>query len=195
MTRTIPACTTLRAAPLRVLIASAVLSLAGCSGGGGDTGRQPSDAVTGTANPISQSPGGAAQMPGSSQQVETRIGDTTVYAVAMPTTAIPAPVAAEHGIERRPDVVMLRISGRRGEAGNVVSAPLKVQATSTDLRGQVQTVELKEAMAAGLVDYVGTVEADIPDTLRFDIRVTTPDGATQTMQLTREVQPGIGPSS
>lgn len=193
MTRTIHASTILRAAPLRVLIATAILSLAAC---GDDGGGQATGATGPTAEPpLAPSAGAPTQVPGSSQQVETRIGDTTVYAVAMPTVAIPAPVASEHGIERRPDLVMLRISGRRGEAGNVVSVPLKAQAAVTDLRGQTQTLELKEVLAAGLVDYVGTVEADIPDTLRFDIKVTTPDGATQAMQLTRDVAPGPGPSS
>jgi hypothetical protein len=190
MTGTSLASTTLRSAPLRALIATAVLSMAGCGGGG----ESPS-AGAGAAGPISPTPGQSVQVPGSSQQVETRIGETTVYAVAMPTAAIPTEVAAEHGIERRPDLVMLRISGRRGDVGNLVSVPLKVQATSTDLRGQQQTLELKEVLANGLVDYVGTVDADIPDTLRFDIRVTTPEGATEAMQLTREVQPGTGPAS
>lgn len=171
-------------AALPALIAA--LALAGCGGGAPTTGTESS-------GPMSASPGAAAQVPGSSQQVETRIGDVSVYAVAMPTVAIPAVVASEHGIERRDDVVMLRVSGRRGESGSEVSVPLQVRARVTDLRGQTQALEMKEVLAAGLVDYVGTVETQIPDTLRFEIGVTTPSGASETLQLTREVQPGLMP--
>lgn len=179
--------------PRTGLVAAFALVLAGCSSGEGPSAPQ----ATGTAGagPISPTPGTSAQVPGSSQQIETRIGDTTVYAVAMPTIAVPAEVAREHGIERREDLVMLRVSGRRGEAGNEVSVPLKVQATATDLRGQVTTLTMEERMTAGLADYVGAVDADLPDTLRFDIRVTTPDGANQSMQLTRDVSPGTRPAS
>lgn len=127
-------------------------------------------------------------VPGGSQQVEKRVGDTTVYAVAMQTSTITPEVAREHGIERREDLVMLRISGRRGSGVDIASVPLQVQATATDLRGQTQTLELKQAVANGLTDYVGTVEAEVPDTLRFDIRVTTPAGASETLELTREIQ-------
>lgn len=190
MTRTMHASSFLRAAPLRALIAITALSLAAC---GGDRAGEPVTGATVAQPPLAPSAGAPLQVPGSSQQVETRIGDTTVYAVAMPTAAIPAPVAAEHGIERRPDLVMLRVSGRRGEPGNLVSVPLKVQAAVTDLRAQQQTLEMKEVLAAGLVDYVGTYQAELPDTLRFDIVVTTPEGATQTLQLTRELQTAIAP--
>lgn len=179
--------------PRTGLVAAFALVLAAC--GMGEVPSTPEAAGMNDAGPMSPTPGAAAQVPGSSQQVETRIGDTTVYAVAMPTVVVPAEVAREHGIERREDLVMLRVSGRRGEAGNEVSVPLKVQATATDLRGQVTTLTMEERMTAGLADYVGAVDADLPDTLRFDIRVTTPDGASQTMQLTRDVSPGTGPTS
>jgi hypothetical protein len=174
-----------RAVPSLPLVIT--LALAGCGGGGG-----PAEG-TQSSGPMSASPGAATQVPGSSQQVEKRIGDTSVYAVAMPTVAIPAAVASEHGIERREDVVMLRVSGRRGESGSEAAVPLQVKARVADLRGQVQALEMKEQQAAGLLDYVGTVETQIPDTLRFEIEVTTPSGARDTLQLTREVQPGLTP--
>lgn len=164
---------------LRPALLAAAMTLAACGG----------TASTDAGN----APTAATQVPGSSQQVETRIGDTTVFAVAMPTTAIPAEVAREHGIERRDDLVMLRVSGRRGEAGSVSSVPLQVQATVTDLRGQPRDMTIEARPTAGLVDYVGTIDAALPDTLRFDIRVTTPEGTTQTLQLTRDIQPVSAP--
>lgn len=133
-------------------------------------------------------PGRALSTPGGAQQVETRVGDTTVYAVVMQTSTISSEVAREHGIDRRDDLVMLRVSGRRGAGVDITSVPLQVRATVTDLRGQTLTLELTQATANGLVDYVGTVQTAVPDTLRFDIRVTTPAGASETVALTREIQ-------
>lgn len=179
--------------PRAGLVAALALVLAAC--GMGEVPSTPEAAGMNDAGPMSPTPGAAAQVPGSSQQIETRIGDTTVYAVAMPTVAVPVEVAREHGIERREDLVMLRVSGRSGQDGNEISVPLKVRATATDLRGQVTTLTMEERMTAGLADYVGAVEAELPDTLRFDIQVTTPEGASQSMQLTRDVSPGPGPTS
>lgn len=159
--------------PLRAFAAGLLAaSLAAC-GGGAEQAAVPAQALN---------------VPGGAQQVETRIGDTTVYAVAMQTSTITPVVAREHGIERRDDRVMLRVSGRRGEGVDIASVPLQVQATATDLRGQTQTLELKQVTANGLVDYVGTVQTAVPDTLRFDIRVTAPNGASETLELTREIQ-------
>lgn len=127
-------------------------------------------------------------VPGGSQQVEARVGDTTVYAVVMQTSTITPEVAREHGIERRDDLVMLRVSGRRGSGVEIASAPLLVQATATDLRGQTRKLDLEQSVANGLTDYVGTVATEVPDTLRFEIRVATPEGASETLVLTREIQ-------
>lgn len=124
--------------------------------------------------------------PGSAQQVRSDVGEASVLAVAMQTTQIPAEVANEYGIEQRDDLVMLRISPRQGEPGNIESAPAQVRATVTDLRGQTSEVELEERLVSGLVDYVGTVQTALPETLRFDITVTSEQGGTETLELTRE---------
>lgn len=131
-------------------------------------------------------PAATPAVPGSAQQVEARVGDATVYAVALQTSQIPETVAREHGIERREDRVMLRVSARQGEGDGTRSAPVRVQATVTGLNGQTRALELREASANGLVDHVATVEVDLPDTLRFDIRVSTADGASGTLKLTRD---------
>lgn len=148
-----------------------VASLAACGNG------QPAAAT-----------GPAAAVPGSAQQVEAQVGTATVYATAMQTSSIPAEVAREHGIERRDDLVMLRVSARQGDAGTTTTAPVQVRGTVTGLRGQVQPLAFKEAMANGLVDHVATFPVELPDTLRFELQVVTPDGARETLQLTREFQ-------
>jgi len=118
--------------------------------------------------------------------VERRLGNATVYATAVQTSSIPAAVAREYGIERSDTLVQLRISPRQDSATGPVSAPMRVQATVTDLRGQSQAMTLREVSANGLVDHVGEVQVQLPEALRFDVRLTTPEGVTETLQFTRE---------
>lgn len=159
-------------APRALAATLLVATLGGCGGGSGP-------AVV---------PGQLLSAPGGAQQAETRVGDTTVYAVAMQTSTISPQVARENGIERRDDLVMLRVSGRRGAGIDIASAPLQVQATATDLRGRAQSLAMEQSVANDLVDYVGMVETAVPDTLRFEIRITTAEGATGTLEVTREIQ-------
>lgn len=151
-------------------------ALAACGGGGSATG--------GAAGPAANPAGGPA--PGSAQQVEARVGTATVHAVAMQTSTIPESVAREHGIERRDGLVMLMVSPRRGPAGSVESVPMTVRATATGMQGRVQPMEMREVRPNGLLDYVGTVPVEMPDTVRFEIQVTSPEGARETLRLTRD---------
>jgi hypothetical protein len=143
-----------------------VVALAGCGG--------------------STEPVATPEVPGSAQQVEARIGNVTANVVAMQTSNIPEEVARRNGLERRGDLVMLMVSPRQGASGTSVSAPVQVQATATDLRGQVTTLEMREIEVDGLIDHVGTVQTTLPDTLRFDVMIATPEGARQSVQLVRE---------
>ena len=61
--------------------------------------------------------------------------------------------------------------------------------TATPLGGTAQTLALRELRSDGLLDYVGTVETSLPDTLRFDIRIVREGGASSTMQFSREFYP------
>lgn len=124
-------------------------------------------------------------VPGSAQQVEAEVGGATVTAVAIQTSQLPDAVAAEHGIQKRDDRVMLRVSARQGESGNVTTAPVQVRATVSDLRGGARPIELSERVTNGLVDHVGTVETALPSTLRFEIAVTTARGESETLEFSR----------
>lgn len=124
--------------------------------------------------------------PGSASQAETQVGEALVTAVAIQTSQLPAEVAAEQGIEQRDDLVMLRVSARQGAMGSLATAPVEVRATVTDLTGARQDIAMEERTVAGLVDHVGSVEATLPATLRFDITVVSPQGETGTLELSRE---------
>lgn len=129
--------------------------------------------------------GSASEVPGSAAQVERRIGSTLVHAYAMQTSAIPGAVAREHGIEQAPERIMLRVSGRTGDA-DAASVPLQVAVRVSDLQGKTQALPVREVVVNGLTDYVATVTTSLPDTLRFEVDVTTPDGLRETLQLTRD---------
>jgi len=125
-------------------------------------------------------------VPGSAQQGDAQAGDTSFTAVAIQTSQISETVAAEYGIERRDNLVMLRVSPRQGEPGSIDTAQAAVQVTVTDLRGQTSALELDRKIVAGLVDHVGTMEITLPSTLRFEVTATTPQGETRTMDFSRE---------
>ncbi len=156
--------------PLRLLACAAFVLLASCSG--------EDRAASPAAVPIT--------VPGSASQVETDVGEASVTAVAIQTSQLPDGVAAEHGIEQRDDLVMLRVSPRQGELGSISTAPTEVRATVTDLRGETRALELKERVVAGLVDHVGTVQVTLPETLRFNVTVVSQQGETETLELSRE---------
>lgn len=148
--------------------------LAGC------TAEQPGEAA---------SSGDPATVPGSAQQVEAKVGEASVTAVAMQTSRIPASVAAEHDIEQRDDLLMLRVSARHGEMGNVTSAPVQVEAKVQLLGSGNRDIPMEEQVVNGLVDHVGVVEVALPATLRFHVTVTTPEGERETMEFSRNFEP------
>lgn len=130
----------------------------------------------------------SSPVPASAQQAEARVGEATVYMVAIATSRIPAEIAREHGIERSDRQVMLRVSARQGES-DTRTAPVRVQGTVSGLHGAPRTLEFHESTANGLVDHVAVIDIDPPDTLAFEVRVSGPSGASETLRLTREFLP------
>ena len=157
-------------AVIRILPACIALFLAAC---GGDMGSPP---------PV------AAPQQSQSAEAESTIDGTTVHVNAMQTSQLPDSVARQYGIERSPTKVMLLVNLRG--AGNG-PAPA-ITATVTDLQGHTTAVPLREVRVAQsgepTIDYVGTVDVTLPDTLRFSIDAKR-DGSTATVQLTRDFYP------
>lgn len=156
------------------LVAALLLALAAC---GGD---RPASAVPATA---------------ASQEAISRIGDVTIRATALPTATLAPEVASQYGIVRDERTVMLLIGVRRGPEGQEVAVPATITATATNLSGQRHTIALRELRSGdpgsgqALLDYVGTVETSLPDTLRFDVVIVREGGASSTMQFSREFYP------
>lgn len=123
------------------------------------------------------------------QEAIARAGDVTMRASVVQTSVLSADVASQYGIRRDPGTVMLLVAVRRGAEGAEVTVPARVTATATDLRGRRQDIEMRELRVADLLDYVGTVQTTLPDTLRFDVTIVPEGGASSSMQFTREFFP------
>lgn len=124
-----------------------------------------------------------------SQEAVSRIGDVTIRANAVPTTSLDAQVARQYGIERGERTVMLLVGVRQGPEAQETALPAQVTATATNLSGQRQDIPLRELQSGELLDYVGTVDVALPDTVRFDLTIVRADGARSTMQFSREFHP------
>jgi hypothetical protein len=150
------------------------LALSGCGGG------------TPTATPAVPAP----------EEAISRIGDITIRATVVPTAALNAEVARRYGIERNDQTILLLVGVRQGADAQEVALPATITATVTNLRGQRQQIALRElrsepasATQQPLLDYVGTVETTLPDTLQFDLDIVRAGGAHSTMQFSREFYP------
>lgn len=130
-------------------------------------------------------PAGASQ----SQEAVSRIGDVTIRANAVPTASLDAQVARQYGIERDDRTVMLLVGVRQGPEAQETALPAQITATATNLSGQRQDVALRELRSGELLDYVGTVDIALPDTVRFDLTIVRAGGASSTMQFSREFYP------
>lgn len=153
----------------RLWIAALPLALAACSSGNAPT-------------PVAASPQTA------SAEAESTVGNATVHVSAVPTTQLPESVARGYGIERAPRRILLLVNLRDLDAG----AKPTITATVTDLQEHTTPVDLRAIRVAGTdastMDYVGTVDATLPDTLRFHVVVRN-SGATASVQLSRDFYP------
>lgn len=136
--------------------------------------------------------GNPAPAPGSPAPAGEAIstsGDITVRASALQTSTLAPAVASQYGIARDDRTVMLLVGVRQGADGQEVSLPAAITASATRLGGQVQRIELRELRSGELLDYVGTVETSLPETLRFDVTVVRGDGGSSTLRFSREFYP------
>lgn len=123
------------------------------------------------------------------QSATLRVGDLTIRASAVPTSALDASVASQYGIQRDDDTALLLVALRQGAEAREVSVPAQVRVTVTDLSGQRQDIPMRELRSGELLDYVGTIEVSPPDTLRFDLHIVREGGEVSNMQFTREFHP------
>lgn len=138
----------------------------------------------------------AANSP-AAQEAISRVGDVTIRASVMQTSALGPSVASQYGISRDDNTVMLLVAVRQGADDAETALPAQITATATDLRGQRHEIVMRELRVGdpgsgaeqALLDYVGTVPTTLPETLRFDVKIVREGGATSVMRFSREFFP------
>lgn len=117
------------------------------------------------------------------------VGDISIRASVVQTSALPESVARQYAIDRDPKTVLLLVAVRKGPPASAVSLPARVTASVTDLRGGQQEIVMREVQTGTLVDSVGTTQTTLPDMLRFDLTVAVDGMAPAKMQVEREFYP------
>jgi hypothetical protein len=130
----------------------------------------------------------AASSNARSAQAESSIDGVTMHVSEVQTSQLPESVAREYGLDRSPRTVLLLVNLHGIGKG---PAPV-ISATATDLLQHTTPVSLRAAHVPqpdpGIVDYIGTVDITLPDTLRFTV-VARHGGATSTVQVSRDFYP------
>jgi exo-beta-1,3-glucanase (GH17 family) len=159
------------AVPRFLLAACLPLAIAACGGG-----NAPPPATASS----------QAQSQSQSAEAEATIGAATMHVSAVQTSQLPEPVARQYGIERSPRRILLLVNLREVGAG---SAP-SVTATVTDLQQHTTPVALRVVAPtdASTLDYIGTIDATLPDTLRFQV-LARHGAAMASVQLSRDFYP------
>lgn len=150
-------------------VVSAMFLLAACSG--------------------SQAPAPAAAAAADSSEATETVGDVSIRASAMQTSALNDAVAQQYGIARDNKTVLLLVAVRKGSGTSETSLPAKVTASAAGLSGGKQDIAMRELRTGELLDYIGTVETSLPETLRFEVTVVREDGATSVLKFNREFYP------
>lgn len=128
-------------------------------------------------------------------EATARIGDITIHASAVQTSMLDPGIARQYGIARNAKTVLLLVAIRQGAVAEAFALPATVTASVTDLRGSRQQIEMHTLhsgnadVGTDLIDYVGTVETSLPDTLRFDILVQPEGIKATTLQFDRDFYP------
>jgi len=126
-----------------------------------------------------------------------RVGDISVRASPVQTPMLNPAVAQQYGITRADNTILLLVAVRQGSEASETSLPARITASATDLRGHKQAIAMREVRtgdpASGgghvLIDYIGTFETALPETLRFDVKAVRDGRAVATLQFNREFYP------
>jgi hypothetical protein len=124
-----------------------------------------------------------------SGEATATVGEVSIHASAVQTATLNDAVAQQYGIARDDKTVMLLVAVRKGSGGGETSVPARVTASASGLSGGRQDIAMRELRSGDLLDYIGTVETTLPETLRFEVNVVLESGATSTLRFNREFYP------
>lgn len=125
------------------------------------------------------------------EEIKRIEADTGIRLGALPTWEMSEELARQSRIHPHGDGIVLLLVGLRESAHDKgIDAQARIQATATDLRGRTRAIALRvERSAPGMIDYVGPIHVDAPDTLRFDVTVVHHDGTVKHVHFRERFKP------
>ena len=142
----------------------------------------------GTQEPVSATPASAVAEY-EHGDVVLPLGDVSIRASVVQTSALPQSVARQYDIERSPETLLLLVGARKGPPSSAVAIPVHVTARVTDLRGGQQRIAMHEMREGDSIDSAGILRTTLPETLRFDLTVAISGQPPVTMQFVRDFYP------
>ncbi len=103
-------------------------------------------------------------------------GDYTVQVNAVTTSFLEETVLQKYGIEQDKDQALITVMIQRKQNG-ATSVPANVEATATNLLGQLRKIEMREIKEGDAAYYIGEFGVTHQEILNFDIKFR-PQGST-----------------
>jgi hypothetical protein len=104
------------------------------------------------------------------------VGDYIVHYNALSTESLPPSVASAYRITRSKNRGLLNISVLK-KGGNFEGVSADIDASATNLTGQLRTIILRQVKDQNAVYYLAEFSVADQETLDFSIQVETPDRA------------------
>jgi hypothetical protein len=118
-----------------------------------------------------------------------QMGDTWARASVVQTSALPASVARQYGVERDPRTLLLLVVAGKGPPASATLVPVQVTAQVTGLTGATQAIAMRQVRDGDSVDAIGTVRTTLPDTLGFDLQLSVAGQPPASLRFSREFYP------
>lgn len=113
------------------------------------------------------------------------VGEYIVHFNALPTEALPPQVAKAYHITRSKNRGLLNVSVVK-KGGDIQGVEADIDVTASNLSGQMRPIKLRKIEEQNALYYIGEFRVSNEETLKFRIRIKTPDGARETIELTQQ---------
>ena len=144
-------------------------------------------AACGQADQSSSPAEGEAAILGATESFQD-FGDYVLHFNALTTDQLGAAIAAEHGVVRSPNRVLLNISVLRNqEIGLATPVSAEVAASARNLTGQLRNIAIREVREGDALYYIGETQVANAETLIFTVDAT-PESATEPLTVSFQRQ-------
>lgn len=111
-------------------------------------------------------------------------GQYVVHYNTIKTDFLSAEVAREYDITRSRNRAMLNVSVlKKADDGKTKPIEAEVDATATNLTGQLKNIDMRAIFDRGAIYYIGELSVEDEEVLDFKVNIT-PDGTGRTLTIT-----------